>query len=156
MLAATKRKGGPDSRNLNVESLARGFLLQINSETYRTHLKNLEDLYHAGDVEYDSDEEESMETQGLNKEEMSNENTFIGRVSNLKVDVHVACQIIELLLKNDHKADDGDSKAFNDFRRDVEDAMHDKKKRLVSEVLRDERKNGRFGLDDAFPEKSKE
>ena len=152
MLASTKRKGGPDSSNLNVQSLAWAFLHEIDSETYRTHLKNLEDVYNADVFEHDSDEKESMETLGLNKEEMSNENSFIGRVSNLKIDFLVACEIIKLFLKNDHKADDKDSKALNDFRREVEDATNDTNKRLMSEVLRDQRKKGRFGLDDAFPE----
>lgn len=156
MLAATKRKRGPDSGNPDVERIARGFLREKQSEPYATQLEKLEDGFDGDGLEYDSEEEDSMKNRGLNKEEMMKENTLLDRVSNLKNDLKEACDIIRSLLGDKQKGEQGDLEAFNDFRRKREDANNDGKKRFMSEVLRDQRKVGRFGLDNAYRNKGKQ
>ena len=153
MLAATKRKRGPDSDDLNIEEVARGLLAEQESEVYKQQFENLEDCYDGeGDMGYGSDEEEKMQQLGLDKEEMCKQNTFLNRVSNLKQDLKTARKVIKLLLQEDNKQipENGDLEAFKDFQRKEEKNENAGTKLLLSQALRNERKNGRFGLDDAF------
>jgi hypothetical protein len=158
MLAATKRKRGPDSDDLKIEQVARGFLAEQESQVYKEHLETLEDSFEAEELGYGSGEEDNIKVLGLDNDKMRQENSSLNRVSNLKKDLKIARNVIRLLLKaeNNHMPGEGDLEAFKDFYRKEEQNENDGNKRLLSEVLRDERKKGRFGLDDAFYKKNEE